>query len=404
MRNKSKKLRSYCKRRYAKSRIFHWWFWCVRSYFRSFLCENKPVKRKFKNKEAPCDVLVLHPSYNSFRLKRKQKLIDKLRASGVNVVETVALDENDIIKQKASCGPFLYGRLFRCYEGYANWLKEKFNPKIIITDRNGSIYSPFLKSRTPDDSVTFHLSHAVLTAQSSRFSMLEYDYYCLYGRSSLEYLRSLPYVFGSCKIVLGGSVLFDERFKLPSADTSFPLLFLGMGPELESSSEGRKIYELVRDWQRLSGRKLYIRLHQRSKGEFWRSLSQKGIEVLPDEPFQESAARVSLVLAPYTNAVVDAALLRRPVQLIAFPEEKDFLQVEKYFGCRVFDFEGLDKAINRHLHDYKKSIAACVDFSEFHLEQGVNSVNYINDVLLDLLKMKAASEAISIDQFAEVGS
>jgi hypothetical protein len=225
MRNKSKKLRSYCKRRYAKSRIFHWWFWCIRSYFRSFLCAKKSVKRKFKNKEAPCDILVLHPSYNSFRLKRKQKLIDGLRASGVNVVETVALDENDIIKQKSSCVPVLYGRIFRCYEGYANWLKENFNPKIIITDRNGSIFSPFLKSRTPGDPVTFHLSHAVLTAQSSRFSMLEYDYYCLYGRSSLEYLRSLPYVFGSCKIVLGGSVLLTRGLNCLQQTPLFPCYF-----------------------------------------------------------------------------------------------------------------------------------------------------------------------------------
>lgn len=398
----SKKLRRYCKAKYAKNRTLYWFFWCLKSYSRSFLCAGNFVGSKFNNGKNRCDVLILHPSYNSFRLKRKQKLIDKLRDSGVSVIEEIALTEREIIQQKASCGPFLYGRLFRCYEGYANWLKKSFNPKVIITDRNGSIYSPFMKSRAPGDPVTFHLSHAVLTAQSSRFSMLEYDYYCLYGRSSLEYLRSLPYIFGSCKIILGGSVLFDEKFKLPVANASFPLLFLGMGPELESTPEGNKIYELVRDWQRLSGRKLYIRLHQRSMGEFWRSLSQEGIEVLPNEPFQESAARVSLILAPYTNAVVDAALLGRPVQLIAFPEEKDFLQVEEYFGSRAFDFKGLDEAVNRHFDDYKKSIAACVDFSEFHLEQGVNSVNYINNVLLGLLEVKAGSKAISIDQF--VGS
>jgi hypothetical protein len=349
------------------------------------------------NEKNCCDVLILHPSYKSFRLKRKQKLIDRLLASDVNVVETVALSENDIIKQKASCGPFFYGRLFRCYEGYANWLRENFNPKIIITDRNGSIYSPFLKSRASEDPITFHLSHSVLTAQSNRFSMLEYDYYCLYGKSSLEYLKSLPYVFGSCKIVLGGSVLFDENFKLPTADNTLPLLFLGMGPEMESTSVGRKIYKLVSDWQRLSGRRLYVRLHQRSTGEFWRSLSQEGVEVLPGEPFQNSAVRASLILAPYTNAVVDAALLRRPVQLIAFPEEKDFLQVEAFFGPRAFDSEGLEKAVNRHLGNYTKSLDACVGFSEFHLDQGINSVNYINNILLELLEKKSSSKVISID-------
>lgn len=394
---KTQKLLSYCKKRYAKNRTFFWYIWCLRSYFRGILCGDNSC---FSGKG--CDVLILHPSKKSFELKRKQKLIDQLRLSGINVKETIVLSEREIVKQKACCGPFQSSVFFHCYEGYANWLRKKFKPKIIISDRNGSLLSPFLKSRTFSDPITFHLAHSVLTAQSGRFSMLDYDYYCIYGQSSFEYLKTLPYSFGECQIILGGSVLFGENFCLPSSDSKSPLLFLGMGPELESKIAGQKIYKLVRDWQLLSGRKLYIRLHQRSKGEFWQSLAQEGVEVLPDESFQESAARVSLVLAPYTNAVVDAALLRRPVQLIAFPEEKDFLQVEKYFGSRAFDFKGLDDAINRHFDDYKKSIAACVDFSGFHLEQGVNSVNYINNVLLDLLEVRTIS-TISIGQ-SEVNS
>ena len=377
---KTQKLLSYCKKRYAKNRVFVWYFWCLRSYFRGIFCGDNSSTRG-----ESCDVLILHPSRKSFELKRKQKLIDNLRSSGINVKETVALSEREIVKQKACCGPFESSVFFHCYEGYANWLRKKFNPKIIITDRNGSLLSPFLKSRTLNDPITFHLAHSVLTAQSGRFSMLDYDCYCIYGRSSFEYLKTLPYSFGECQIILGGSVLFGEDFFLPPSDSKSPLLFLGMGPELESKIEGQQIYKLVLEWQEISGRKLYVRLHQRSNGKFWKAVTQKGVEILPCEPFQDSAARTSLILAPYTNAVVDAALLGRPVQLIAFPGEQDFLQVEEYFGARAFNLEGLEKAVSRHLNDYKRSVDTCRDFTDFHLGQGVNSLAYITSTLLDLL-------------------
>ena len=378
---KTQKLLSYCKKRYAKNRIFFWCFWCLRSYFRGILCGDN-----FSVTSESCDILILHPSRKSFELKRKQKLIDKLRSSGINIIETIALSEQEVIKQKACCGPFDSKFLFHCYEGYANWLRKKFNPKIIITDRNGSLLSPFLKSRTPNDPITFHLAHSVLTAQSSRFSMLDYDYYCVYGQSSAEYLQALPNSFGSCHLVLGGSVLFDEDYQLPSPTPCAPLLFLGMGPELESTTLGQKIYELVLNWQKMSGRKLYIRLHQRSNSKFWTAVSQEGVEVLQEEPFKESAARASLILAPYTNAVVDAALLGRPVQLIAFPHEQDFLQVERFFGPRAYNIKGLSEAIDRHMGDFEKSIVAGHRFARFHLEHGADSVNYINNNLLQLLE------------------
>jgi hypothetical protein len=380
---KTQKLLSYCKKRYAKNRIFFWYLWYLRSYFRGLLCgDNSSVTGE------SCDVLILHPSIKSFKLKRKQKLIDKLQSSGVNVKETIALSESEIVKQKACCGPFQSSVLFHCYEGYANWLRKKFNPKIIITDRNGSLLSPFLKSRSLGDPITFHLAHAVLTAQSSRFSMLDYDYYCIYGQSSFEYLKTLPYSFGECQLILGGSVLFDEDFCLPPPESKSPLLFLGMGPELESTVAGQKIYKLVLEWQKISGRKLYVRLHQRSKGEFWKGVTQEGVEMLPQEQFQDSAARASLILAPYTNAVVDAALLGRPVQLIGFPYEQDFLQVEKFFGPRAYDANELNKAIDRHLNDFGKSVTASHHFAQFHLESGANSVIYINNILLQLLEFE----------------
>jgi hypothetical protein len=389
---KTKKLLSYCKKRYAKNRNFFWYFWCLRSYFRGILCGNN-----LSVASEGCDVLILHPSSKSFKLRRKQKLIDKLRSSGVNVKESIALTEQEVIKQKACCGPFDSSYLFHCYEGYANWLRKKFNPKIIITDRNGSLLSPFLKSRTPGDPITFHLAHSVLTAQSSRFSMMDFDYYCIYGQSSFEYLKALSYSFGECHLILGGSVLFDKDFCLPSPDSKSPLLFLGMGPEIESTVAGQKIYQLVRDWQKISGRKLYVRLHQRSEGEFWKAVAQEGVEILPEEPFQESAARASLVLAPYTNAVVDAGLLGRPVQLIAFPDEQDFLQVEKFFGPRAYDINGLSKAIDRHLGEFEKSVAASQNFAKFHLEGGSDSVNYINNILLQLLNPDRVNNSSKVD-------
>ena len=392
MKKDSGKLIAYTIHRFGKGSLVKWLIWAVRAWLRGLSAgNNRP------NSSDHCDVLVMHTSEMAYGLRRFDNMVARLKQQGLRVIETIALSEKNIVKKKACCGPYRYGILFRCFEGHSNWLRERYNPKVIITFRNGSVFSPFLKSKFVGDAVVFHMAHSVLTDQSSRFHMLDYDYYCVYGKSSFEHLKKLPYKFGSCRVVFGGSYLFDENYVAKRPNKDLPLLFLGMGPELEETEQGARIYDAVCSWQKRSGKQLYVRLHQRSDGQYWKNVHQDGIEVLPKgESFKVSAERASLILAPYTNAVLDAALLGRPVQLVAFPDEEDFLQVERFFGPRASDVAGIDRQIAKHFIEYDKSLDACKQFSNYHLEKGTESVSYIADVLARICAGSPIEESVFI--------
>ena len=142
------------------------------------------------------------------------------------------------------------------------------------------------------------------------------------------------------------------------------------------------------EWQKNTGRGLLVRLHQRSKGTFWKELNQPGVTILPPESFVESAKRCSMMLSPYTNAVVDACLLRRPCQLVATPKEVDYLEVERFFGKRAVNSNEVETSINSHFANFENALSNCDKLKEYHLSQGNQSVNYLCELIMNIINGK----------------
>ena len=372
-------INSYCKERYGKNSKLKLITWITTRILYWFILAI--VKNRESN-QTHCDVLLLHPSRKSKALGRKKALIDKLKEKGLSVNEDILADEKEIVKN----------RLYRCskedkyylriYDGYSRYLKYKYKPKVIITERNGNITSSFLKCRKKGDSVTVHLSHSILTSQSSRFNYIDYDFYCIYGKSSLEYLKSIE-LYGECEIFFGGSYLFDDSFELPP-NPNAPILLLGAGPDIEKTESCIEIYKIVKKWQEKSNETLYIRLHPRSQGVFWEENQSEKIIILRNESFVDSAKRCSIMLSPYTNAVIDAALLNRPVQLLKCEDEIDFLKVESFFSEAVASVNSLELAIKNIRSNFDQNIIYCREFADYHIANGKNSVNMISDKIFSL--------------------
>ncbi|MTI12043.1 hypothetical protein, partial [Sansalvadorimonas verongulae] len=339
----TKNLLSYCKERYAKNSSIKWAYWVA---IRLLYSLALSFKKTSSQKRCRCDVLILHPSEKSRKLDRKRKLIERIKSTGLTVCEDTLAEEAQILKEGLYESSNFKIYHLRIYDGYAKYLKRVFNPKVIITERNGHITSSFLKSKSKNDSVTLHLAHSVLTSESSRYNYIDYDYYCLYGISSLEHLKSLDNLYGSCRAFLGGSYLFDESFTLPP-NPDAPIMLLGAGPRMEKEPSCIQIYEMVKEWQAKTNSELFVRLHPRSKGEFWKGEASEKIRVLKNENFIESARKCSLVISPYTNAVVDASLLNRPVQLLKCANSKDFLCVEDFFPKSASTDKELEKSIDK---------------------------------------------------------
>ncbi|MFD1693035.1 hypothetical protein ACFSHR_20405 [Azotobacter chroococcum] len=91
-------------------------------------------------------------------------------------------------------------------------------PRLLINDRNGSLCSPFLRlSLNRRGRPLVHLAHATTLESSRRLGMTDYDYYFLFGQSSLDALRERPLRFGDTRAVLSGSHMVDRAYDLPPA-------------------------------------------------------------------------------------------------------------------------------------------------------------------------------------------
>src|SRR5690606_28367422 len=116
---------------------------------------------------------------------------------------------------------------------YAQWLVEHHQPRILLNDRNGSLYAPFLRlALNARGSLLVHLAHATTVEGSRRLGMNDYDYYFLFGQSSLEALQARKLRFGSSTAVLAGSHMIDDDYVMPAPDLATrTLLILGVGPD-----------------------------------------------------------------------------------------------------------------------------------------------------------------------------
>ena len=180
-----------------------------------------------------CDVLLIHPSEKSRRQGRKTTLLAELRGAGLIVEETVATDNKEALRQRRLRPP-LYSVPLPLYLSAARAadLLANYKAKVILTERNGWPTSTFLRAFRDSDTRIIHLAHGVLSDQSSRLRYHDYDYYAVFGRSSLDYLRKGKPGFGDTLALLAG-----PYFPLPEKREVVPesrcLLFVGAGPEEE---------------------------------------------------------------------------------------------------------------------------------------------------------------------------
>ena len=342
------------------------------------------------------DVLFIHSIDLMNKLGRKKTLISNIRQSGLIVTEIYPKGSKQIAQSNERFGTSIEKLYFRNFDLHAQYIIKKYSPKVIVTDRNGDLCSPFLKQHLQRHGKVIHLPHSVLTAESNKYSMIDYDFYCLYGKSSLEHLQSLNNKFGNCEVILAGSYLFDHDFFLPKATPNLKILLLGMGPAMEEDPSYFRYYEILSEWFiRNPSFSLDVRLHPRSQHRFWLELSNKykNINVRPtNESFQKSCIDSYMCVTTYTNAVVDAALLGRPSLLFCGTEIDDHLQIEKYFSARVSNIDNLDSTIKNYKTNLGHFQRQASNFAKYHVEKEQQSVETISNIIINLANNKEIND------------
>ncbi|WP_263143321.1 capsule biosynthesis protein [Pseudomonas sp. RIT-PI-AD] len=347
-----------------------------------------------------CELLLLQSAPKVIAFQRKRLLIDTLRARGHLLLET-ALDEPArlLAGRCLAAPPYPVPLRYFGYAAHAQWLERRYQPRLLLNDRNGSFYVPFLRlALNARGALLVHLAHASTVEGSRRLGMNDYDYYLLFGRSSLEALLARRLRFGSSRAVLCGSHMIDGSYELPPPQMGErTLLLLGVGPDKEKLPGYRRTYRLLREWaQRHPEQRLLVKAHPRSSATFWReaAASLGNVELLPPGcGLADALARASAVFSVISNAVIEATLAGRPVIYVNVSQETDIFQQERFFGPAVRDLPTLESRLRALEHDYPMEVEKARQFCEYHLAHRVAGLANTLEVLEALLQGRPQSIA-----------
>lgn len=369
----------------------------ARDAIRDWLFGMRAMKRLAMGPQGhSCDFLLLQSMAKVIPLQRKRLLKEALVARGYSLVEAALSERGEMLSGCMFCQPphSLPTRYFG-YAAHAQWLVEQHQPRILLNDRNGSLYSPFLRlALNARQSLLVHLAHATTVEGSLRLGMNDYDYYFLFGRSSLDALQGRSLRFGSSTAVLAGSHMIDSTYDLaPAEPGQRTLLILGVGPDKEKEAGYQAAYQLLRDWSREhSEYQVLVKAHPRSQVAFWRQVADEvpHLKVLPhDCHLADALQRASLVVNLKSNAVIEAALARRPVITVSVSGEEDIFAQQRFFGPCVATVNALQERISELERGYMSGVRQSEAFAEYHLANGCAGLSSNLDALAALLSQQA---------------
>lgn len=342
---------------------------------------------------APCDFLLLQSAPRIIGMQRKKLLIEGLRSRGHALVETSLQEPAALLRQRQFKRPPQAVPLrYFGYAAHAEWLVARHEPKILLNDRNGSLYSPFLRlALNSRGRLLVHLAHATTAEGSRRLGMNDYDYYFLFGQSSLEALQGRALRFGASTAVLVGSHMIDKAFDLPPADPAARvLLVLGVGPDKEKEPGYQRTYAILRDWaEQNPDYRVLIKAHPRSQVPFWTDAATalRNVQVLPVScGLAEALSQVSLVVNIMSNAVIEAALARRPVIYVNASGERDIFAQERFLNTCITSTSELARRIAQIQESYLSSLEGSLQFAEYHLAHGCEGLAWSIQSLSSLLQ------------------
>jgi glycosyltransferase involved in cell wall biosynthesis len=325
----------------------------------------------------PSDVLLLQSTPKVISLRRKKLLIEALIQRGYRLTESSLDEPGEICRKRLLLRPPQPVPLrYYLYAAHAMWLIEHHRPKILLNDRNGSLYSPFLRLRLKEtQALLLHLAHATTVESSRRLGMNDYDYYLLFGQSSLEALKARTLRFGTSIALLTGSHMINQSYDIPPSNPDCrTVLILGVGPDKEREEGYQRTYELIRDWvQDLPQYSILIKRHPRSSVPFWTDAERElqNVAVLPaDCSLAHALSQASVVVNIMSNAVIEAGLSGRPVIYCNLSNDPEIFGQQRFFGAAITDRQELHSRLADIEQNYSDRMKIAKSFANFHLAHG----------------------------------
>lgn len=344
-----------------------------------------------------CDVLLIHPSYKSYKQGRKKKLINMLKEKGLAVEEFIEKKDKEKIIGREFCKINDVPLLFKWEAYHASYILNKYKAKVILTERNGWVLPSFIKKIRREGSIIIHMAHSIPTSQSRKYNYYDYDYYLIYGKSSYNYLRGLDGCFGTCQIVFAGPYfLYSDREYKINNKIEFNITFICSGPDYQSNMSymevcawiDRLVEENVVD-------KLYVKCHPRGDNERWLKILDQypdRVKFVNNDEFHDCLDDSHYAVMNYTNAIIDTAYYGVPIVLVgetddyfsaldfSIPWAENYYELSEILKAKFVSSE--KKFISYHIENTKGASKSLVDFVYSIVNEEKNALNKVEGVLV----------------------
>ncbi len=371
----------------ALEKIAFWNLRFFRSLIRVFLSPTIPT---------PCDILVL-PS-GPADLRQTKGVWENLEKFGYNIIyadyELKSIFLNAFLS-KEKIEPEIPTSIF-FFAAYCKFLLNKYNPKTVCVFYHHNMIPSFLMKYKSEVQKIVHIPHG-MQPDHAIYTSYDFDYYMVFGQSSVDSILKKKLRIGNTKLVKIGSTTLRENYNLdPNRNNKSILFFSDWLPEKLPNE--RKLFKIVCEWAKEHPEyKLFIKLHPVEKGVIIREYAAgiHNIEILDKSVnIKDALEPVSICIVSWSVASIEAAQMNRPVVVANFrkydPDSDDyivsdsFLHLEKFFPKRATDKDELHDRISEVVRDYDKYLGKCKEFVQFHLEHTTDSNKFAAQVISNI--------------------
>ncbi len=368
----------------------------------------RPFLKEIKVED--CDILVYPNSEN--HLNRSKNVWEILEKEGYKINYFLAPKNyltRFIFKYKIDFDKNVPYQIF-FHHAFAKYISQKYKFKLMVDYHNFELVSAFSFDELKAHQKSVFLPHGKIR-NSYRHSCFTFDYYFVFGESSVDKIKENPNRLGSTKLVKTGSAFIPPDYNLPECRNFKNVLFfsnwaVGYHPE------SKRGFEIATNWAKQHpDYKLFIRLHPLEDGIYVRQQTAGMNNVFVQDKsmsLKESLKNVSLTIATGSNASIEAALMNRP-SAVALDKEyipdsdnvwesDNNFYLEKYFPKRARTPEELHERITEITDNYDFYLIQCKKYVKYHLEYGTDSARKIAKNINSILKGEEDFEYIKIQE------
>lgn len=341
---------------------------------------------------SPCDILFLHRFEGN--ITRTQPLVNELKEKfSLKISHEITTSRYlKLAFENPFSKPFPNAESYRpIYDYYASFLYRKYHPKVLVTFMDNAELSHSLRRQfNSQGSKVVNLSHGV-TACDQNYEVYDFDYYFVYGQSSVDAALAQAQRRGNTKLVLAGSYLMKHEEILNSPDPN-KVVYLSDGTPKADIHHIESIFALLSSWAKANPEKtLYFKYHPLEDTKISKEFfsNSKNVVFLPRQTTVAEAIRLSSVaLTGWSNTAIEAALLGRPViSLNPSGKPDEFLKFSNFFGSQAISVNDLSdklKWIFENSQTCREQNRKFVNYHLSHLEDSISTIaKYLDEIVKD---------------------